>query len=888
MSPSSDSLRQPPETEAAERAKWLRDEIKRHNSLYHKFDAQEIQDEKYDELFRELRDLENAHPVLVTSDSPTQSIGAPSSSAFSHVKHSAPMLSLDNVFNSQEMETFDRRLVDRLSEETEREYSAEPKLDGLALSLLYRHGKFVRAATRGDGRVGEDVTHTARTIPSIPDRLSGPNVPDQLDVRGEAFMPLSEFNAYNQRADKEGRQTLVNPRNAAAGALRRKDPALAPKRSLDFFAHGVGQTDDVPQILRQSDLLSSFESWGIKVCPDSQNVIGAAACARYYKWIAERRKTFDYPLDGVVYKLQRFDLRDEAGTSSRAPRWAVAQKFPAEEKTTKVHDIEYQVGRTGALTPVARLERVFVGGAWVSNATLHNYRELLRKDVRVGDTVIVRRAGDVIPEVVRPLPELRTVDSPVPDPPTHCPVCKSTVVFPEDEPVARCTGGLSCPAQRKARILHFASRDALNIEGLGEKLVAQLFEAQLVADLPEIFQLKQCSDQVAKLTSEKPVGTDSAEKLLRAIDNAKQTTLERFIVALNIPNVGPKTANHLAERFEGLSPMMDAGVRELQETKGVTKAAAEKICSFFRHARNQKNISDLIEVGVTWPHDEIEQLRQHATPAAHISREFVDADGKDQAPERPAKDNPEQLKAAIRRLSDRNSLDIGPTGYDWISQVVDRGFVREVHEVFRLEQEQIEELTIRRTFGKKSAKNLLDGIEKAKRTTLEHFIYSLGIQDVGRVTAEALAQHFGGLEALSTATHEELREVPDVGEVVSKRLQDFFSSADNLDMIQTIRANGVEWSESDAAQAASEGRLHGISFVLTGTLEDMTRDQARQLIVAAGGRVVGSVSKNTSYLLAGANPGSKHAKARDLGVEVIDQSKFLSMVNSGWKRLADI
>ena len=583
-----------------------------------------------------------------------------------------------------------------------------------------------------------------------------------------------------------------------------------------------------------------------------------------------------------MYKLQRFDLRDQAGTSSRAPRWAVAQKFPAEEKTTKVHDIEYQVGRTGALTPVARLERVFVGGAWVSNATLHNYRELLRKDVRVGDTVIVRRAGDVIPEVVRPLPELRTNDSPVPDCPTHCPVCKSPVVLPEDEPVARCTGALSCPAQRKARILHFASRDALDIEGLGEKLVAQLLKAQLVADLPDIFELRQYSDQVATLTSEQPIDTDSAEKLLRAIDKAKRTTLERFIVALNIPNVGPKTASHLSDHFEGLNPMIDAGVDELQETKGVSRSAAEAISSFFMHAGNRKKISDLIEVGVTWPHVGIEHLRQRATPAAQSFREFADADGKDQELELPANDTSELLEAAIRRLSARNSLkiDIRPVRFDWISQVVDRGFVREVHEIFHLEKEQIEELTIRRTFGRKSAKNLLDGIENAKGTTLDRFIYSLGIRDVGRVTAEALAKHFGSLEALSTATNEQLREVPDVGGVVAKRLQEFFSNEGNHSMIQALRDNGVEWSESDAAPAATEGRLHGITFVLTGTLVGMTRDQTRQQIIAAGGRVVGNVSKNTNYLLAGANPGSKRAKARNLRIKVIDQTELLAMLNS--------
>ena len=879
MSSSPDSFRQLSKTEAAKRATWLRDEIKRHNRLYHGSDAQEIPDEEYDALFRELRELEDAYPDLVTPDSPTQSVGAPPSSAFSPVEHGIPMLSLDNVFNSLEMEAFDRRLADRLPEEAERQYSAEPKLDGVALSLLYWHGRLIRAATRGDGRVGEDVTHTARTIRSIPDQLSGSNVPASLDVRGEVFMPLSEFNAYNKRSKREGTKLLVNPRNAAAGALRQKNPALAAQRNLDFFAHGVGKADDVPRILRQSDLLQALESWGIKVCPESENVIGATGCARYYEWIVGRRDSFNYALDGVVYKLQHFALRDQAGASSRAPRWAVAQKFPAEEKHATVRDIEYQVGRSGALTPVARLEPVFVGGATVRNATLHNYRELLRKDVRVGDTVVVRRAGDVIPEVVRSLPDRRSGSSPRPALPERCPECNSRVELPQDEPVARCTGGLICPAQRKARILHFASRHAMDIEGLGEQRVEQLLKAGLITDLPDIFHLDRHEDELAKLTNEEPVGTESAKKLLSAIDTARDTTLARFINALHIPGVGPKTADRLAKRFEGLIPLADADAANLQETDGISMAVAEKICSFLMQANHWKNISGLIEAGVKWPHEAIGQLRQRATLTAELSREPVNANGNNQAPKLPASHFPEQLKAAIRRLSNRDSLDIAPMGYDWIGQVVDKGFVREVHEIFRLKQEQIEELAIRRTLGKKSAKNLLDGIDKSRRTTLERFIYSLGIPEVGRVTAEVLAQHFGSLEALSTATDEQLREVPCVGEVVSERLREFYSNADNLDMIHAIRANGVGWSEGDAP-AASEGPLHGESFVLTGTLEGMKRDQARQLIVAAGGRVVGSVSKNTDYVVAGANPGSKRSKARNLGVEVIDQSEFLSMIRS--------
>ena len=790
------------------------------------------------------------------------------------------MLSLDNVFNSNEMEAFDRRLAARLHESGELEYSAEPKLDGVALSLLYVHGRLIRAATRGDGRVGEDVTHTARTIRSIPDYLSGSVVPERLDVRGEAFMPLSAFESFNQRAQKEGNKPLINPRNAAAGALRQLDARLAAQRCLDFFAHGVGLASDVRHIFRQSDLLGAIESWGIKVCPDTSSAFGATGCARYFQRIAEKRQSFDYALDGVVYKLQRFDLREHAGASSRAPRWAVAQKFPAEEKIATVNAIEYQVGRTGALTPVARLEPVFVGGATVRNATLHNYVELIRKDVRAGDTVVVRRAGDVIPEVVRSLPDLRTIDLPVPTLPEHCPECNSKVVLPESEPVARCTGGLFCPAQQKGRILHFASRHAMNIEGLGEQRVTQLLKEKLVNDLPDIFQLKQHEEVVANLAREEPVGEERANKLLRAIDEAKNTTLERFIVALNIPSVGPARANRLASRFKGLVQLAAASASELQETKGVTKSAAEKISSFFKQERNWKNISGLIEAGVNWPGDDIEQLTQRVTPALGLSSKTDYADRKDEKQELPSRERSQRLKAAIGRLADQKSLNVESQKYKWIGQVVDKKFVGEVYEIFHLKQRQIASLTIGRTIGKKATRNLLGAIEKAKRTTLERFIFSLGIPEVGRVTAEALAQHFGSLEALLKADDEQLCQVPDVGEVVSQHLQKFFSSEKNLGVIQALRDNGVNWTDSAAVAVTSEGELHGKSFVLTGTLDGMKRDLARRLIHAAGGRLAANISKNTDYLVAGARAGSKLAKARKFGVKVLNQSQFMEIVDS--------
>ena len=419
----------------------------------------------------------------------------------------------------------------------------------------------------------------------------------------------------------------------------------------------------------------------------------------------------------------------------------------------------------------------------------------------------------------------------------------------------------------------------MDIEGLGEQRVEQLLNAGLIEDLPDIFQLGRHGDALASLTSEDPIGKEVAGKLLAAIETSKETTLDRLINGLNIPGVGPKMASRLGERFKGLVPLIDAAPAQLQETEGVSEAGAKKISSFLKQESNWRTISGLLNAGVHWPHDEIERLRRRATSATQISHPSFDADDNEQAPESPEDDFPGRLKATIRRLADRNSLNVGPMGFDWIGEVVDKGFVSEAHEIFRLELERIEELTIRRTLGRKSAKNLLDGIEKAKRTTLERFIYSLGIRDVGRVTAGALARHFRSLDALSAATEEQLCEVPDVGEVVSKNLLEFFSNTDNRDMIQTMRTNGVEWSESDAAPEPPEGALHGKSFVLTGALEGMTRTMARQKILAAGGRVVGSVSQKTNYLVYGENPGSKRAKAEKLGVETIDQEKFLELLD---------
>jgi len=854
-----------------QRLRRLRDEIRRHNRLYHERDAPEIPDSEYDALYRELLELERAHPELASSDSPTQLVGSDPSRAFDPVEHGAPMLSLENVFDSAEMEAFDRRLSGLVDDQGEREYSAEPKLDGVALSLLYRRGMLARAATRGDGRTGEDVTHTALTIRSLPVRLSGRNIPRRVEVRGEVFMPLHAFRAYNRRAGEEGGKALVNPRNAAAGALRQKDPALAAKRSLEFFAHGAGRVDEVFGVSRQSELLEAMRSWGFRVCPESECVAGLAGCARYYDRILERRDNFDYALDGVVYKLDRFDLRTQAGASSHAPRWAAARKFPAEERLTTVRAIEYQVGRTGAVTPVARLKPVFVGGATVSNATLHNYGELLRKDVREGDMVVVRRAGDVIPEVVRSLPERRTGDPPVPSFPERCPECASEVVQPEDEAVARCAGGLICPAQRKAAVLHFLSRDAFDIEGLGEEWVDRLVAEGLVKGIPDLFQLS--ASQFASLVIERPAGMPFAEKLLAAISGAKRATLSQFLVALGIPNVGPAKADMLAKHFRSLEALRSASKEQLLGVSDVGEVMAERLLQFFGDASRRKMVSDLLAAGVRWDGMESEQPEM-----------FADADFAQDRPQPglQAENFPESLAQAIEKLASRHALNIKGLGKEWPRRLIDAGLVRELKDLFQLDNhaETIAAIPVRIAFGEKRASDLVAELERKKRTTLARLLYALGIRDVGRVTADTLARHFGNLEVLRAASKEQLLEVPDVGEVVAERLLQFFGEEENLRVLEALKANRVVWTESDKASTVPQGTFQGKTLVLTGALESMARSEARERIAAAGGRVAGSVSGNTDYLIAGANPGSKLAKARNLGIEVLEETRFLEKLHT--------
>ncbi len=658
----------------------LRQQINYHNYRYYVLDDPEIPDSEYDRLMRELQALEAEHPELITPDSPTQRVGARPLKEFAEVRHAVPMLSLGNAFSDEEVADFDER-VRKLLKEEHIEYAAEPKLDGLAINLRYEGGVLVQGATRGDGHRGEDVTSNVRTIGAIPLRLLGDDWPRVLEVRGEIFMPKKGFEELNRRARNKGEKTFANPRNAAAGSLRQLDPKITATRPLSFYAYGWGELSVERLADSYSASLAVLKALGLPVSPEQKVVQGLAGCLGYFHAMANKRDDLEYEIDGVVFKVNDLDQQERLGYVSRAPRWAIARKFPAQEALTVVKDVEFQVGRTGAVTPVARLQPVEVGGVVVRNATLHNMDEVRKKDVRIGDTVYVRRAGDVIPEIVRVLPERRPEDAREVVLPAHCPVCGSDIIKPEGEAVARCTGGLFCPAQRKEAIKHFASRRAMDIEGLGDKLVEQLVDQELIHDPADLYSLTR-------------------------------------------------------EQLTGLERM-----------------------------------------------------------------------------------------------------------------------------------------------GEKSAQNLLDALARSKETTLAHFLYALGIREVGEATSQTLARQFGSLEALEKATEEQLQETPDIGPVVAAHIAAFFRQPHNREVMDKLRRAGIHWPD---VQGPGEKALPLASktFVLTGSLS-RPRSQIKAELQELGAKVTGSVSKKTDYVVAGEAAGSKLEKARELGVTILDEEQLKRMLAEG-------
>ncbi len=661
------------------RVRELHAQLHEHNYQYYVLDDPLITDADYDLLLRELQQLEEQYPGLTTPDSPTQRVGAPPLQAFGEVVHEVRMLSLDNAFSDDELADFDRRVREAL-DKVQVDYAAEPKLDGLAVSLLYEDGVLVRAATRGDGSTGEDITQNVRTIASVPLKLEGQGIPQRLEVRGEVYLSHAGFRELNRQQEAAEQKLFVNPRNAAAGSLRQLDPAVTAQRPLQMFCYGIGVVEGGAMPNTHTGILEQLRQWRLRVYDDVRVVHGQQGCTDYYRHYEKIRDELPFEIDGVVFKVDRLDLQESLGFVARAPRWAIARKFPAQERETKVVDIDVQVGRTGALTPVARLEPVFVGGVTVTNATLHNQDEIDRKDVRVGDAVIVRRAGDVIPEVVRVVPKKkggrRGAKFNILEQYPHCPVCGSHVMQAEDEAVVRCSGGLYCAAQRKEAIKHFASRRAMDIEGLGDKLVEQLVDAGLVEDIGDLYTLS-------------------------------------------------------------------------------VEAVAD-----------------------------------------------------------------------LERMAE------------------------------------------------KSATNLIEALVASKDTTLERFIYALGIREVGETTAQILAREFGDLEPLQAADVEALQAIHDIGPIVAQHIVDFFAEQQNRDVIAKLLRSGIHWPAVEKPVASA---IAGKTFVLTGTLS-MPRSEIKTKLQAMGAKVAGSVSKKTDFLVCGDNPGSKYDKAKDLGVQILNENECLKLL----------
>ena len=589
-----------PDNKDIERAEELRRRLTDYNYHYYVLDDPRVPDAEYDRLFRELQALEHAYPALVTADSPTRRVGSAAETSFEPVTHRIPMLSLDNAFSEEELRDFDRKIRERLGTEADIEYACEPKLDGLAVSLHYEGGILLQAATRGDGYTGEDITENIRTIPSVPLRLRGDSAPQRVEVRGEVYMPKSGFEKLNQALSDKGEKAFVNPRNAAAGSLRQKKPTVTARRPLEMCAYSLALEDESLAPPTHWQGLQLVKAWGFRTNPEMRLVTGVDACLEAYRSLLEKRDDLLYDIDGIVFKVNSLELQDKLGFVSRAPRWAIAQKFPAQEELTVIEDVEFQVGRTGAVTPVARLRPVFVGGVTVSNATLHNMDEIRRLGARIGDTVFVRRAGDVIPKVVKVLPEQRPENAREITLPAQCPACQSDIVQIEGEAVARCSGGLFCPAQRKEAIHHYASRKALDIEGLGDKWIDILVDRKLVTTVADLYLLEK-----SDLTGLDRMGEKSATNLIRAIDQSRNPVLWKFLYALGIREVGEATAKALASHFGSLEAISRAGEDDLLRVPDVGPVVTGHIRSFFDQTHNMETLEALKKAGVQWQQEDI-------------------------------------------------------------------------------------------------------------------------------------------------------------------------------------------------------------------------------------------------------------------------------------------
>ncbi|WP_349617526.1 NAD-dependent DNA ligase LigA [Azotobacter salinestris] len=773
---------------AAERIARLRSEIDEHNYRYYVLDAPSVPDAEYDRLFNELRALEAEHPELVTPESPTQRVGGAALAAFGQVRHELPMLSLGNAFAEADLLDFDRSVRKALDRGIEVvEYSCEPKLDGLAVSLLYEQGQLVRGATRGDGSTGEDITANVRTVRNIPLRLHGQGWPAVLEVRGEIYMPRAGFEALNARAIETGGKTFANPRNAAAGSLRQLDPKITASRPLEFCSYGVGRFEghDLPET--HAGVLEALRGWGLPTSRESRVAESVQGCLDYYRAIGERRQSLAYDIDGVVFKVNRLGWQRELGFRARTPHWAIAYKFPAQEELTELLGVEFQVGRTGAITPVARLKPVQVAGVTVSNATLHNMDEVARLGVMIGDTVIVRRAGDVIPQVMQVVGERRPADARPVEVPQHCPVCGSAVERTQlvrrgkgkaslcEGAIYRCVGRLACQAQLKQAIVHFVSRRAMDIDGLGERIVEQLVDTGLVKSPADLYTLT--FEQLVVLDGFAEV---SSNNLLAAIAASRRPSLARFIYALGIPDVGEETAKRLARTLGALSRIEKALPEVLTWLPDVGLEVAHEIHSFFEDEHNRTVIEQLLARGI--------ELQEEG----------------------------------------------------------------ELHAEF------------------------------AACASLGELLDKLGIAGIAATGAKKLAEAAGSLEAVIALSQDwlTLSTTRGLTEKARQALRGFFADPGNVERARAIEAQlrefGMHW---ESERRCAEGLpLAGQTWVLTGTLESMSREQGKAKLESLGAKVAGSVSAKTTCVVAGPGAGSKLAKAGELGVKVLDEEAFLVLL----------
>ncbi len=808
----------PAREDVAREIEALREKIRYHEYRYYVLDEPEISDAEFDRLMARLRELEAAHPELVTPDSPTQRVGGAPREGFETVRHRRPMLSLDNANSYEELREFDRR-VRELSGRTRIEYVAEHKFDGLSLALHYEDGVLVRGVTRGDGTTGEDVTPNVKTIRSIPlrvdtGRLQKHRIGADFEVRGEVIMTRKAFEELNRLQEEMGGKRFANPRNAAAGSVRVLDPKITASRKLDFHAYYLLVVDHIP-VRRHADALRILTELQFKVPPSWEVCDGIDAVIAYCERWEARREKLPYEIDGIVVKVNDVALQEELGYTAKAPRWAVAFKYPARQETTVVRDIIVQVGRTGALTPVAVLEPVQVGGVTVSRSTLHNMDEIERLGVQIGDTVLIERAGDVIPhvvQVVRPGRNRRPFRMP-----EKCPVCGSRIHKDPEEVAYRCVNA-NCPARLREALLHFAGRHAMDIDGLGERVVAYLVRKQRVRNIAGLYSLKmedllprvedQYGFETAEVEAALAQGDADANAVRHMLEAKLPDVLARILTRLKVPALkNEEERRRLAAAFGSLRALSEATPARLEQTGRLSTAAAKKIHAWFRDPANRQAITALCRV-----------------------------EG--------------ELQAGLRKLADA-----------------------EAHEL----PEAVREFVVPPPMAAKAARNLLDQIEASKKAPLHRVIFALGIRFVGERTAELLAEHFGSLDRLAEASVEELTEVPEVGPKVAAAIAEFFSEPANQRLLKQLKEAGLRFT---AERAVPKGtKLAGKTFVFTGELEKYTREEASALVTSQGGKVTSSVSKNTDYVVVGANPGSKYDKAKKLGVPILDEAAFEKMVS---------